>query len=119
MPHATQPFSSVPLILSSAEGESLLMMAVARSLRLSGIVVSVFGQQINNMRSWVPRADIEPELRLDAARAWRSGWRVGQVPIGSSVLPTGRLKERYWKYMVSVRKVLEAFDRLRALTSNA
>jgi heptosyltransferase-3 len=302
MPHATQPFSSVALILSSALGDSLLMMTVARNLRLNGIAVTVFGRQINNMRSWFPRADIEPELRpedcaarlarfdtviqlhankpfvnlerlhpkviilahlcsanstesmaerltrfcrdelrlalvdkgngitplpglqhrqrllrvaihpmasttdkcwlasrfislaiklrdsgfdpqfvvapeerehwthiervglkladqgsLDqvaawlyecgwfigndsgighlasslqiptlslfmrrgTARTWRPGWGVGQVLIGSSFLPTGRLKERYWKYMLSVNKVSEAFDRLRALTANA
>jgi heptosyltransferase-3 len=44
---------------------------------------------------------------------------VGQVLIGSAYLPTGWLKERYWKYMLSVNKVSEAFDRLRALTANA
>jgi heptosyltransferase III len=302
MPHATQPLSSVALILSSALGDSLLMMTVARNLRLNGIAVTVFGKQINNMRSWFPGIDIEPELRLDdcaaklarfdtviqlhankpfvnlerlhpkvlilahlcsanstesmaerltrfcrdelrlaqvdkgngitplpgllhrhrplrvaihpmasttdkcwlpsrfislaiklrdsgfdpqfvvapeerehwthierlgltladlgpldqvaawlyecgwfigndsgighlasslqiptlslfmrrgTARTWRPGWGVGQVLIGSAFLPTGRLKERYWKYMLSVNKVADAFDRLRALTANA
>src|SRR5258707_4651102 len=69
MPHATQPLSSVALILSSALGDSLLMMTVARNLRLNGIAVTVFGQQINNMRSWFPGIDIEPELRLDDCAA--------------------------------------------------
>jgi len=41
------------------------------------------------------------------------------VLIGSGYLPTGRLKERYWKYMLSVNKVSNAFDRLRALAPNA
>jgi|HubBroStandDraft_5_1064220.scaffolds.fasta_scaffold13103_3 heptosyltransferase-3 len=300
MLHTTQPISRVALILSSAVGDSLLMMTVARNLSMNGIAVTVFGQQINEMRSWFPRANIEPELRLDecaaklagfdtviqlhankpfihlerlhpkviilahlcsanskesmaerltrfcrdelrlalvdkgngitplpglqhrqrllrvaihpmasttdkcwlasrfirlaiklrdagfdpqfvvapeerkhwthidrvglkladegsldqvaawlyecgwfigndsgighlasslqiptlslfmrrgTARTWRPGWGVGHVLIGSSLLPTGRLKERYWKYMLSVRKVSEAFDRLRALTA--
>jgi hypothetical protein len=302
MPHTTQPLSSVALILSSALGDSLLMMTVARNLRLNGVAVTVFGQQIDNMRSWFPGIDVEPGLRLDdcaeklarfdtviqlhankpfvnlerlhpnvivlahlcsadstesmaerltrfcrdelhlasvdkgngitplpglrhrqrllrvaihpmasttdkrwlasrfiglaiklrdsgfdpqfvvapeerahwthierlgltladlgpldqvaawlyesgwfigndsgvghlasslqiptlslfmrrgTARTWRPGWGVGQVLIGSVYLPTGRLKERYWKYMLSVNKVSDAFDRLRALTANA
>jgi hypothetical protein len=36
------------------------------------------------------------------------------VLIGSTYLPTGRLKERYWKYMLSVGKVARAFEQLRA-----
>jgi heptosyltransferase-3 len=39
--------------------------------------------------------------------------------IGSFFLPTGWLKKRYSKYMLSVKKMSEAFDRLRALTANA
>jgi heptosyltransferase III len=72
MPHATQPFSSVALIVSSAPGNSPLMMAAARNRHLNGIAVTMCGHQIINMRS-----------------------------------------------RVSVRKVSEAFDRLRALTANA
>jgi heptosyltransferase III len=72
MPHATQPFPRVALILRSAPGDSLLLMTVARKLRLNSIAVAVRGQQINDMRS-----------------------------------------------RVSVRKVSEAFDRLRALIANA
>jgi len=58
-------------------------------------------------------------MRRGTARTWRPGWGVGQVLIGSAYLPTGWLKERYWKYMLSVNRVSEAFDRLRALTANA
>jgi ADP-heptose:LPS heptosyltransferase len=58
-------------------------------------------------------------MRRGTARTWRPGWGVGQVLIGSAYLPTGRLKERYWKYMLSVNKVSQAFDRLRALTASA
>jgi heptosyltransferase-3 len=302
MPHASQPLSSVALILSSALGDSLLMMTVARNLRSNGVAVTVFGQQISCMRRWFPGIDIKPELlpdncaeklvpfdtviqlhankpfvnlerlhpnvivlahlcsanstesmaerltrfcrdqlslasvdkgngitplpglrhrqcplrvaihpmastidkrwlasrfvrlaiklrdngfdpqfvvapeeranwahidrlgltladlgsldqvaawlyesgwfigndsgvghlasslqiptlslfmRRGTARTWRPDWGVGQVLIGSTYLPTGLLKERYWKYMLSVNKVSAAFDRLRALTSNA
>jgi heptosyltransferase III len=35
------------------------------------------------------------------------------VLIGSTYLPTGFLKERYWKYMLSVRRVSRAFEQLR------
>jgi heptosyltransferase-3 len=58
-------------------------------------------------------------MRRGIARTWRPDWGVGQVLIGSGYLPTGRLKERYWKYMLSVNKVSDAFDRLRALAPNA
>lgn len=34
--------------------------------------------------------------------------------IGGAYLPTGRLKERYWKYLLSVGKVIQAFEQLRA-----
>jgi len=48
MPHTTQPLSTVALILSSALGDSLLMMTVARNLRLNGVAVTVFGQLPDN-----------------------------------------------------------------------
>jgi hypothetical protein len=35
------------------------------------------------------------------------------VLIGGAYLPTGRLKERYWKYLLSVGKVTQAFEQLR------
>ncbi|HTI18020.1 MAG TPA: glycosyltransferase family 9 protein [Trinickia sp.] len=53
-------------------------------------------------------------MRRGIARTWRPGWGSGQVLVGSSLLPTGRLRERYWKYMLSVGKVTQAFDQLRA-----
>jgi hypothetical protein len=53
-------------------------------------------------------------MRRGLAHTWRPGWGAGQVLIGSTYLPTGRLKERYWKYMLSVGKVARAFEQLRA-----
>ena len=53
-------------------------------------------------------------MRRGIARTWRPDWGAGQVLIGSTYLPTGFLKERYWKYMLSVRQVSRAFEQLRA-----
>jgi heptosyltransferase III len=52
-------------------------------------------------------------MRRGIAHTWRPGWGAGQVLIGSTFLPTGFLKERYWKYMLSVRRVSRAFEQLR------
>jgi heptosyltransferase III len=52
-------------------------------------------------------------MRRGIAHTWRPGWGAGQVLIGSRYLPTGFLKERYWKYMLSVRRVSRAFEQLR------
>jgi heptosyltransferase-3 len=53
-------------------------------------------------------------MRRGIAHTWRPGWGAGQVLIGSTYLPTGFLKERYWKYMLSVSQVSRAFEQLRA-----
>jgi heptosyltransferase-3 len=58
-------------------------------------------------------------MRRGIARTWRPDWGTGQVLIGSTYLPTGFLKERYWKYMLSVRQVARAFEQLRASLSFA
>lgn len=58
-------------------------------------------------------------MRRGIARTWRPDWGTGQVLIGSTYLPTGFLKERYWKYMLSVRQVSRAFEQLRASLSFA
>ena len=58
-------------------------------------------------------------MRRGIARTWRPDWGTGQVLIGSTFLPTGFLKERYWKYMLSVRQVSRAFEQLRASLSFA
>jgi len=58
-------------------------------------------------------------MRRGIAHTWRPDWGAGQVLIGSTYLPTGFLKERYWKYMLSVRQVSRAFDQMRANLSFA
>ncbi|MCY0388227.1 lipopolysaccharide heptosyltransferase family protein [Robbsia sp. Bb-Pol-6] len=55
-------------------------------------------------------------MRRGIARTWRPGWGAGDVLVGGAFLPSGRLKERYWKYMLSVGRVLRAFHRLRLET---
>lgn len=52
-------------------------------------------------------------MRNGIARTWRPGWGVGKVLVGGAWLPTGRLKERCWKYALSVRQVLRAFEQLQ------
>ncbi|TXC82982.1 glycosyltransferase family 9 protein [Paraburkholderia azotifigens] len=52
-------------------------------------------------------------MRKGIARTWRPGWGAGKVLVGGAWLPTGRLKERCWKYALSVNQVLRAFEQLR------
>ncbi|WP_322045612.1 glycosyltransferase family 9 protein [Paraburkholderia sp. J67] len=51
-------------------------------------------------------------MRRGLARTWQPGWAVGRVVVGA-YLPTARLRERYWKYTLSVARVVRAFDQLR------
>lgn len=53
-------------------------------------------------------------MRRGIARTWRPDFGPGKVLVGGSYIPTGRLKERYWKYALSVRAVMKAFAQLRA-----
>ncbi|HWT34984.1 MAG TPA: glycosyltransferase family 9 protein [Paraburkholderia sp.] len=52
-------------------------------------------------------------MRKGIARTWRPGWGAGKVLVGGGWLPTGRLKERCWKYALSVNQVLRAFEQLQ------
>lgn len=52
-------------------------------------------------------------MRQSLARTWRPDWGPGQVLIGSAGLPSGRLKERFWKHALTVTRVARAFDKLR------
>jgi len=53
-------------------------------------------------------------MRRGIARTWRPGFGPGKVLVGGAYIPTGRLKERYWKYALSVSAVMKAFAQLRA-----
>ena len=55
-------------------------------------------------------------MRRGIARTWRPGWGGGQILIGSSFIPGARLKERFWKYALTVGRVERAFARLRHAT---
>ena len=52
-------------------------------------------------------------MRHSLARTWRPDWGVGKVLIGSAGLPSGRLKERFWKHALTVPRVIRAFEKLR------
>jgi heptosyltransferase III len=52
-------------------------------------------------------------MRRGIARTWQPGWGTGRVVFGSTYLPTGRMRERYWKYTLSVARVARAFEQLR------
>jgi len=53
-------------------------------------------------------------MRRGIARTWRPDFGSGKVLVGGTYIPTGRLKERYWKYALTVRAVMRAFAQLRA-----
>jgi len=53
-------------------------------------------------------------MRRGIARTWRPDFGPGKVLVGGGYIPTGRLKERYWKYALSVSAVMKAFAQLRA-----
>lgn len=53
-------------------------------------------------------------MRKGSARTWRPSWGAGRVLVGGAYIPTGKLKERYWKYALSVRAVMREFEDLRA-----
>jgi len=52
-------------------------------------------------------------MRHGGARTWRPDWGPGQVLVGSAGIPTGRLKEKLWKYALTPGRVARAFARLR------
>ncbi|WP_429485147.1 glycosyltransferase family 9 protein [Paraburkholderia youngii] len=52
-------------------------------------------------------------MRSGLARTWRPGWSPGAIVLPLNVVPTGRLRERCWKRLMSVRRVLRGFETLR------
>ena len=53
-------------------------------------------------------------MRRGIARTWRPDFGHARILIGGGFIPTGRLKERYWKYALTVGSVMKAFAQLRA-----
>lgn len=58
-----------------------------------------------------------PTLSLFARKSysqlWRPGWGLGMVVTPPGILPGARLKQRYWKYLLSIRRVLRSFHKMR------
>jgi heptosyltransferase-3 len=50
--------------------------------------------------------------RKSYARLWRPGWGENVVVAPPDILPGARLKQKYWKHLLSVRRVLRAFKKL-------
>jgi hypothetical protein len=53
-------------------------------------------------------------MRKGSARSWRPCFGPGATVVAGSWLPVGKLRERWWKQLMSVRRVLTAFARLQA-----
>jgi hypothetical protein len=53
-------------------------------------------------------------MRRGLARAWRPGWGAGDIVLPPNVLPFGNLKERFWKQLLSVNRVMAHFQALQA-----
>lgn len=51
-------------------------------------------------------------IRKGVARRWHPNFYPGEVILPSIPLPGRPLKEKYWKYFISVNKVLHSFQRL-------
>jgi hypothetical protein len=58
-------------------------------------------------------------MRRGLARSWRPGWGPGAVVLPVNVVPSAALKERLWKRLLSVRRVLSCFRDLRANSANS
>lgn len=52
-------------------------------------------------------------MRKRLLQRWRPGWAKGEVLFPPPWLVTRPLKEACWQYLISVKQVLDAFDRLR------
>ncbi|SAL67867.1 lipopolysaccharide core biosynthesis protein [Caballeronia peredens] len=52
-------------------------------------------------------------MRRGLARSWRPGWGPGAIVLPPSVLPFAALKERLWKRLLTVRRVMAAFRTLQ------
>lgn len=52
-------------------------------------------------------------MRRGLARSWRPGWAPGEIVLPLNVVPSGKLKERLWKQLLTVRRVMSGFQVLR------
>ncbi|WP_321901312.1 glycosyltransferase family 9 protein [Paraburkholderia tropica] len=58
-------------------------------------------------------------MRRGLARSWRPAWGPGEIVLPLNVVPSGKLKERLWKQLLSVRRVMSVFQTLRNSNSTA
>ncbi|KDR30017.1 glycosyltransferase family 9 protein [Caballeronia grimmiae] len=52
-------------------------------------------------------------MRRGLARSWRPGWGPGAVVLPPALVPSAALRERFWKRLLSVRRVMAAFNALQ------
>lgn len=50
-------------------------------------------------------------MRHGGARTWRPDWGPGRVLVGGDYIPTGKLKEKLWKYALTSGRVARDFSR--------
>jgi heptosyltransferase III len=87
--------------------------ALARYLYESGYAIgndSLIGHLASNMN--LPTLIIANDIRR--MHLWRPGWRRGEVVTPSLWIPNVkgcRLRERFWKAFISVRRVVSTFDK--------
>jgi len=53
-------------------------------------------------------------MRQGGARTWRPDWGPGRILVGGDYIPTGKLKEKLWKYALTPGRVARDFSRFRA-----
>jgi len=53
-------------------------------------------------------------MRKGSARSWRPCFGPGMTVIAGNWVPVGKLRERWWKQLMSVERVLRAFEQLRS-----
>ncbi|CAG9258266.1 Glycosyltransferase family 9 (Heptosyltransferase) [Paraburkholderia unamae] len=53
-------------------------------------------------------------MRRGLARTWRPGWGPGDIVLPPNVIPFGNLKERLWKQLLSVSRVMAHFQALQS-----
>jgi hypothetical protein len=58
-------------------------------------------------------------MRQGLARSWRPGWGPGAVVLPLSLLPFGGLRERLWQRLLTVRRVMAAFQTLHRKHADA
>lgn len=56
-------------------------------------------------------------MRRGLARSWRPGWGPGAVVLPPALVPSAALRERLWKRLLTVRRVMSAFNALQGASA--